>query len=312
MNPGAVPFGLSSGRLPRGSSACLRLFGRIGRPSEAKTASICAAPARRAPSPRSSASQTASFVRSSTVGPRPPVVIDTVGALERAANRRCDPLAVIADCVRRANVDAGFRQALRDEWRVGVDELTEQQLRADRNELNARHRRRRTIADTRSARRPRKPRAASIIASRRTLEFSGRGCSACIAFSPLRQAFDEARKSFIHRALQAVLQRFADARREAGGRDRDAHRTGLRDRRHRDETIARLIDAAEQEAMAIGKRAQPRRERGVLRRRDDEERVDHVLVAQRLRDRSTRRTSAPDFAQRRLPFQSPRDRRPRR
>ncbi len=95
----------------------------------------------------------------------------------------------------------------------------------------------------------------------------------------LGESPDESREARVHRALQRVLERLADARREAGGRDRDAHRPRFRDRRHRDEAVARLIDAAQQEAMAVGERAQSRRKRRVLRRRDDEERAGEVVVA---------------------------------
>ncbi len=40
IKPGAVPLGLSSGMLPVGSSACLRLFSGIGRPIAANMLSI--------------------------------------------------------------------------------------------------------------------------------------------------------------------------------------------------------------------------------------------------------------------------------
>ena len=96
----------------------------------------------------------------------------TVGTLERASNRRRNPLGVIADCVRSANVDAVLCQPLCDKCRVRIDELAEQQLGTDRNELNARHRRRRTIADTKSGRllgnpvRPRSWRRAESSSSR--------------------------------------------------------------------------------------------------------------------------------------------------
>ena len=75
--PGAVPFGLSSTIEPTGRIAWRRLFSLSGplRPKATKRASI----ARRDGSCNSSvvptAEATASLVRSSTVGPRPPVAM---------------------------------------------------------------------------------------------------------------------------------------------------------------------------------------------------------------------------------------------
>ena len=63
--------------------------------------------------------------------------------------------------------------------------------------------------------------------------------------------------------LQRGAQRCADARRDAAGRDRDPRRPGLHRRLHRDETVRRLIDRAQQKAVPVGQRAQARRERGV-------------------------------------------------
>ena len=78
----------------------------------------------------------ASRVRSSSVGPMPPVVM-TIGdqpdsfpqnilhSFQRVAHGGGE----------EADFDADFRQAFRDEGCVRVDDLPEQQLRADRHQL---------------------------------------------------------------------------------------------------------------------------------------------------------------------------------
>ena len=115
--------------------------------------------------------------------------------------------------------------------------------------LNARHRPRRTTRDTSKRTSAAKPRAASIIA--RTPNVRALRLADALrerARGSRAEPLHEPREALVHRPLQRVLQRLADARRETGGRDRDAHGTGLRDRGHRDEAVARLIDAAEQKA----------------------------------------------------------------
>ena len=180
MNPGAVPLGLSSGRLPCGSSACLRLFARIGRPIFAKKDSIWRSAGSYSSTPRPSASQTASFVRSSIVGPRPPVVTmpsarASAARIARAIRSRLSPTA----CVPSTSIPAA-RQRLRDERSVRIEQLPEQKLRTDRDDLNAGHRRRvQTTAGRRSAPPPE---------NRARLRSSRRGAAPTLAGRDARRA----------------------------------------------------------------------------------------------------------------------------
>ena len=226
--------------------------------------------------------------------------------IARPIRSRLSPTVCVAE-----HVDAGARKRLRDERSVRVE-------RAVRAAAPCRPQRSQRWASSRSnhcgySKRTSaaKPRAASIIASRRSSDSSAPGCAACVAFALPRQVFDEAHETRVHRLARALLEDLSDARREAGGRDRDAHRTGLGDRRHGDEAVARLIDAAKQEPVAIRQRSQASRELRVLRRRDDEERTGEVLVAQRPRVVDPR---APVRRTPRAPrtSRSPRDRRRRR
>ena len=127
-------------------------------------------------------------------------------------------------------------------------------------DFNARHRPR-TTADTRNCTSALKPRAASIIALRRIVESSGAGMRDCVASRRLAKTSDEARERASMARWSAFFSALPTRGARPGRRDRDAHRPRLRDRRHRDETVPRLIDAAQQEAMPVRKRAQPRRKR---------------------------------------------------
>ena len=78
--PGAVPLGFASNDVPGGRSACLRLSGGITRPFSSNHLRRCAIPAgssssgaRGSPDASAIASANASRVRSSSVGPSPPV-----------------------------------------------------------------------------------------------------------------------------------------------------------------------------------------------------------------------------------------------
>ena len=77
MNDGAVPFGFSTGMAPSGMYACRSLFFVITNPRLRNRLSICS----RRPSSSTSflpvTSATLSRVRSSWVGPRPPLVTTT-------------------------------------------------------------------------------------------------------------------------------------------------------------------------------------------------------------------------------------------
>ena len=104
-----------------------------------------------------------------------------------------------------------------------------------------------------------KPSAAAIIARRRPAGIAGEPR----AVAPLLrcEAIDEAHELRVQHALQGFFDDLADARRDAAGRDADAHRAGAHDRLHRDEAEARLIDRAQQKPVHVGERAQPRRKR---------------------------------------------------
>ncbi|OPZ68273.1 MAG: hypothetical protein BWY81_00909 [Firmicutes bacterium ADurb.Bin467] len=81
MQPGAVPCKFGMMIAPRGKYACFRLFSVISRPMRRMRSSIAArlCACRSIGSPKNS--PTISFVRSSSVGPSPPVVI-TMSARE--------------------------------------------------------------------------------------------------------------------------------------------------------------------------------------------------------------------------------------
>ena len=72
---------------------------------------------------------------SSWVGPSPPHTITRVGPAERLAHGADDPVVVVADLRLEDVLDAAQRQLLADPGRVGVDDLPEQQLGADRHDL---------------------------------------------------------------------------------------------------------------------------------------------------------------------------------
>ena len=77
----------------------------------------------------------ASRVTSSGVGPSPPHTM-TASARSRSSRRHCDhAVEVVADLAVLAGVDAGGRELLADPRAVGVDDLAEQQLGADREDV---------------------------------------------------------------------------------------------------------------------------------------------------------------------------------
>ncbi|HEV2261246.1 MAG TPA: hypothetical protein VGR69_03020 [Candidatus Rubrimentiphilum sp.] len=91
------------------------------------------------------------------------------------------------------------------------------------------------------------------------------------SFALVGQVLDEAGEPAVHGALQSFLYKLAYPRREARRRDGHPHRACLRHRQHGDETISGLVDAAQQETLAIGKGAQARREGFILRSGDHQE-----------------------------------------
>ncbi len=72
--PGAVPFGFSRIRAPAGNNACLRLLSVSGMPNSAKRRSMCCQLGRSNSRATPASCATTSAVRSSSVGPRPPVM----------------------------------------------------------------------------------------------------------------------------------------------------------------------------------------------------------------------------------------------
>ena len=75
--PGAVPCGLGTTRLPAGNIAWISFCGGIGRPRRANIARMCSKRRRSSCSGRPVAWASASRVRSSAVGPSPPVASTT-------------------------------------------------------------------------------------------------------------------------------------------------------------------------------------------------------------------------------------------
>src|SRR5579883_1057167 len=98
--PGAVPREFASGSAPSGTMACCKLFSVISRPKLRKRARMCSTRSSRRRSLRPRTSETASRVRSSCVGPRPPVEM-TSGTRSRASrkasrrNSRLSPTTVL-------------------------------------------------------------------------------------------------------------------------------------------------------------------------------------------------------------------------
>ena len=91
--PGAVPLGLFNTNAPAGRMAWRRLFSPIGplRPNDAKRSSIARSDGACISSVVPTAEATASLVRSSTVGPKPPVAITPslrCNASRKSASRR--------------------------------------------------------------------------------------------------------------------------------------------------------------------------------------------------------------------------------
>ena len=72
--PGAVPIGLASGSLPAGNSACTRLRSGIARPRCWKNRSMNSSDGSWSTSSTPASCARASRVRSSSVGPSPPVI----------------------------------------------------------------------------------------------------------------------------------------------------------------------------------------------------------------------------------------------
>ena len=227
-------------------------------------------------------------------------------APEHRANRLGDPVAIVADRVRGADVDADLRQPPRDECACSY-------RRAARAAARCRPRR---AQRSPSAFEPRGISKANVRGEAvggldhrgtphvRALPARGCACAHRLALCASRST-NRVKRSSIARC-NAFFSALPDPRRETGGRNRDAHGTGLRDRGHRDEAVARLIDAAQQKALAIGELAQARRERRVLRRRDDEERIRQIVGrARALRIGDAAHVGA-RFEQRRRLLRSPR------
>ncbi len=97
-SPGAVPFGLASTIAPRGTIACRRLISGICQPRAAnrrRIASVIDVDLRTAAAPGAAA--TTSRVRSSSVGPRPPVNTTRSARCQRVRELRRELGAIVAD-----------------------------------------------------------------------------------------------------------------------------------------------------------------------------------------------------------------------
>ena len=102
--PGAVPLGLGRRAKPRGASACLRFVSETVRPGKRASSASQASGWNSSGTPAASA--TISRVRSSVVGPRPPVMITRQASCERAGQLLAEQGRVIRDLHAAAHDEA--------------------------------------------------------------------------------------------------------------------------------------------------------------------------------------------------------------
>ena len=141
QTPGAEPWRFSSSAAPSGSMNCRALLSGIARPKRARQRSASFASAGScSTSGRSNASARLSCVRSSAVGPRPPVV--STAPVRASASR-----TALDDVVRRVthggaahDAYAEVGEGARDVDGVGVHGESEQQLVADGDEFEVHER----------------------------------------------------------------------------------------------------------------------------------------------------------------------------
>ena len=139
--PGAEPIGFGTASAEGISSAWRRLAAGIG-PKARKRSSITATSSGSSASVSPSASARPSRVRSSWVGPNPPVATTTAERAPRFGERVADDRAIVRHHPRVAQRDAESSELAGQVGGVRVDRLAKQQLAADREQLGLHHRRR--------------------------------------------------------------------------------------------------------------------------------------------------------------------------
>ena len=137
MKQGAVPTGFGIGNRPPGNVGLLPVRGRQRQPRARKNASIWSSRSGWKTSSRPVAAATASRVTSSSVGPKPPVVITTSARARAVSSGGGHPAEVVADGGLVEEIQAQGGQLPGDEGGVRVDDLTQEELRADADDLRA-------------------------------------------------------------------------------------------------------------------------------------------------------------------------------
>ena len=138
-HPGAEPIGFGTASADGISCAWRRLAAGIG-PNARKRSSSVAISAGSSASVSPSASARPSRVRSSCVGPSPPVASTTAERARGLDECVADGGAVVGKHPGVAQRDAECGQLAAQEGGVRVDRLAEQQLTADREQLGVHHR----------------------------------------------------------------------------------------------------------------------------------------------------------------------------
>lgn len=123
MIPGAVPLGLGMIVEPEGAVACFLLFSVMGRRMNAKRFCSSSSSSGRISSGCLNTSDTASRVRSSSVGPSPPDVSTHIGPIQCRFKHIYDPAPVVADGSLLIKADAVLGKHLADVGRVDIDNL---------------------------------------------------------------------------------------------------------------------------------------------------------------------------------------------
>lgn len=131
-----APFGFGRMIQPRGNIACFMLFGVISRPMRAKRARISASEAGSSTRSRPNASAIVSLVRSSAVGPSPPVRISRSARESARPTAATKAIVIIPDRSLKVAVNSKVTQLLGNILRVCIQNIAHQQLCADGKDLS--------------------------------------------------------------------------------------------------------------------------------------------------------------------------------
>ncbi len=134
--PGAVPNRFGTTWAPRGNRACLALFGVISRPSFRKRSRMASSEGSCTSSGTPMAAATTSAVRSSSVGPRPPLI--TTRSDREVVSRSADGevVPVVGDQRLAPRHHAQVPEPVHQPHRVGVEDLAGEELVAGGEELD--------------------------------------------------------------------------------------------------------------------------------------------------------------------------------